>query len=47
VLSIDASRRLAGGRPTLAEALAMPGFADIDLDTTRPRDLPRDTDLKT
>jgi prevent-host-death family protein len=46
LLSIDDYRRLAGSRPTLAEALAMPGFADVDLDTTRPRDLPRNADLE-
>jgi prevent-host-death family protein len=45
LLSIDDYRRLAGSRPTLAEALAMPGSTDIDHDTTRPRDLPRDVDL--
>ncbi|MFT4190175.1 MAG: type II toxin-antitoxin system Phd/YefM family antitoxin [Comamonas sp.] len=32
LLSIEEYRRLTGGRRTLAEALAMPGVADIDFD---------------
>ena len=32
LLSIEAYQRLVGGSRTLAEALAMPGMADIDFD---------------
>lgn len=37
LLSIDDYRRLAGDRRSLAEALSMPGLADIDLETPRVR----------
>jgi prevent-host-death family protein len=45
LLSIEDYRRLAGRGRTLAEALAMPGVADIDFDPPRLRDLPRIPDL--
>lgn len=45
LLSIEDYRRLTGKGRTLAEALAMPGVADIDFDPPRLRDLPRIPDL--
>ncbi|MFP5358361.1 MAG: type II toxin-antitoxin system Phd/YefM family antitoxin [Gammaproteobacteria bacterium] len=45
LLSIEDYRRLTGRGRTLAEALAMPGVADIDFDPSRLRDLPRIPDL--
>jgi prevent-host-death family protein len=45
LLSIEDYRRLTGRGRTLAEALAMPGVADIDFDPPRLRDLPRIPDL--
>ncbi|MEN5116799.1 type II toxin-antitoxin system Phd/YefM family antitoxin [Luteimonas sp. TWI662] len=41
LLSIEDYRRLTGRRRSLAEALAMPGAADIEFDPPRPRDVPR------
>ena len=43
LLSIEDYRRLTGKHRTLAEALAMPDVADIDID--RPHDLPRSFDF--
>ena len=37
LLSIEDYRRLAGQRRSLAEALSMPGLADIDLEPPRVR----------
>lgn len=45
LLSIEDYRRLTGKRRTLAEALAMPGVADLELDPARPRDVPRGFDF--
>ncbi len=36
LLSIEDYRRLSGKRRSVAEALAMPGLADIDLELPRP-----------
>ena len=36
LMSIDAFRQLTGQTETIIDLLAMPGFADIDLDGTRP-----------
>lgn len=45
LLSIEDYERLTRPRRTLAEALYMPGVADIDFDPQRPRDVPRDVDF--
>lgn len=45
LLTIEDYRRLAGKRRTLAEALSMPGVAGIEFEPTRPRDLPRASEL--
>jgi prevent-host-death family protein len=45
LLSIAEYRQLAGRRRSLAEALAMPGAADIELEIPRSRELPRAADL--
>jgi prevent-host-death family protein len=37
LLSIEEYRRITGGKRSLAEALAMPGLDDIDLDAELPR----------
>lgn len=43
LLTIEDYRRLTGTKPKIADLLAMPGIADIDLDSLIPkrRDLPR------
>lgn len=45
LLTIEDYRRLAGKRRTLAEALAMPGVADLAFKPARPRDVPRTVEL--
>jgi prevent-host-death family protein len=45
LLTIDDYRRLTGKRRSLAEALSMPGLADIDLDLPRSRELPKAADF--
>ena len=45
LLTIEDYRRLAGKRRTLAEALAMPGVADIAFEPSRPSDVPRTVEL--
>ena len=45
LLSIEEYQRLRGPRRNLAEALSMPGLADIELDTDVPRSLPRAADF--
>jgi hypothetical protein len=44
-LNIDDYRKLAGGRLTLAEAVAQPGVPDVDFDPPRVSDLHRLPDL--
>ncbi|SJZ51883.1 prevent-host-death family protein [Enhydrobacter aerosaccus] len=41
LLSIDEYKRLAGTRSKIADALAMPGIADIDLPLAERHDRPR------
>ncbi len=45
LLNIDDYRKLAGGRLTLAEAVAQPGSSDVDFDPPRLADLHRLPDL--
>ena len=45
LLSIADYRRLAGGKRKIAELLGMPGIADIALDISRSRELPREIEF--
>lgn len=45
LLSIAEYRRLTGGARHIADLLAMPDAADLELDTPRSRDLPRPSGL--
>lgn len=45
LLSISDYRRLTSSKRKIADLLAMPGIADIELDVTRLGDLPRHIDL--
>lgn len=46
LLSIADYRRLAGSKRRISELLGMPGIADIELDISRSRELPREVDLE-
>jgi prevent-host-death family protein len=41
LLSIEEYQRLTGQHRSLVEALSMPGIADIEIDLTHSRELPR------
>jgi len=45
LLSIDEYRRMAGGHRNIADALAMPGVEDIEIEFPRRRDLARPADF--
>jgi len=45
LLSIDEYRRLSKGHRSIADALAMPGLSEIDLETEPSRQLPQPADL--
>ena len=45
LLSIDDYRRIAGSRTRIADALAMPGAAEIELPLPERREVPRTVDL--
>ncbi|MGD9881180.1 MAG: type II toxin-antitoxin system Phd/YefM family antitoxin [Reyranella sp.] len=44
LLTIEDYRRLSGGRPKIADLLAMPGLEDADLPVPERRDRPRSAD---
>lgn len=46
LLSIETYQRLTKQRRNIADALAMPGVADIDIEFPRSRDLPRPADFE-
>lgn len=45
LLSIEEYQRLTGGHPKIADLLAMPGIADIELDIPKMRDLAAPADF--
>lgn len=45
LLTFDEYKKLTGDRTKIADLLAMPGIADIELDVPRLRDLPRAAEL--
>jgi len=45
LLSIKDYQRLSGGRPKIADLLAMPGSEDLELEIPRMRELPRSAEL--
>ena len=45
LLSIEEYQRLAGGRASIVDMLAMPGAEDVDFEPARARDLYRPADL--
>jgi prevent-host-death family protein len=46
LLSIEAYQRLTGGRRSIADALAMPGASEIEIEFPVSRDAPRAADLE-
>ena len=45
LLTFDQYKKLTGGRTKIADLLAMPGIADIELEIPSLRDVPRPADL--
>lgn len=46
LMSYEDYQKLSGKRRNIADALAMPGIADVDIEFPRSRELPRAADLE-